>query len=170
MIDNTEINKFVEDRKEKRKQLKTAKNSAIRNALKTQIEHSFEDEKKQELNDIEEKNRKKQAKRQQFINEFYDLNRKMIQYYRVLGLIRSDHKINEYFHKSSSYFQASEKQNHFPQLDFLTEIIDDIDCVIFNLDSILNENFNKESVRIKLEQLKNNYKRLKIAILQEYYI
>ena len=167
MLNNNEVNTYKIDRELKRKQIKSTNDIQQKNNLRNQIKQSIIDEKEKELKDREEKLRKKKS---EIVEEFYYLNKRYVNMYRVLGLVKSDRQINERFCKSKNYFKSSEYQQHMPKLDFIREIIDDIDNVIFNLEYLLDDNFNRAVVERNLKELQNRYKELKLKILTEIYI
>lgn len=167
MITANNQNKYVKQREQLHNQIKMTDNEDLKNQYRLQIEDSKVNQAEEQA---EKRRRQRDAKKQEIKEEYYLLNKRTINLYRKLGLIKSNRGINERLNKSNSFLQSCEVQKHFPKLETLTDLIFDIEKIIVNIDKFIDDLFSKESIVRALEQLKERYKELKIKILTEYYM
>jgi hypothetical protein len=167
MITADNKNKYVKQREQLHNQIKMTDNENLKNQYRLQIEDS---KVKQAEEQAEKRRRQRDAKKQEIKEEYYLLNKRTINLYRKLGLIKSNRQINERLNKSNSFLQSCEVQKHFPKLDTLSDLIFDIENIISNIDYLIDDMFSKESIVRALQQLQDRYKQLKIKILTEYYM
>lgn len=171
MITADNKNKYVKQREQLHNQIKMTDNENLKNQYRLQIEDS---KVKQAEEQAERRRRQRDLKKQEIKEEYYLLNKRTINLYRKLGLIKSNRAINERYNKSNSFFQSCEIQNHFPKLETITDFILDIENIVRNIDYLISDDdnliFSKESIKRALEQLKERYQNLKIKILTEYYM
>lgn len=167
MITADNKNKYVKQREQLHNQIKMTDNENLKNQYRLQIEDS---KVKQAEEQAEKRKKQMDLKKQEIKEEYYLLNKKTINIYRKLGLIKSNRQINERLNKSNSFLQSCEVQKHFPKLDTLSDLIFDIENIISNIDYLIDDMFSKESIVRALQQLQERYKQLKIKILTEYYM
>jgi len=167
MITADNKNKYVKQREQLHNQIKMTDNENLKNQYRLQIEDS---KVKQAEEQAEKRRKQRDLKKQEIKEEYYLLNKRTINLYRKLGLIKSNRQINERLNKSNSFLQSCEVQKHFPKLDTLSDLIFDIENIISNIDYLIDDMFSKESIVRALEQLQERYKQLKIKILTEYYM
>jgi hypothetical protein len=167
MITADNKNKYVKQREQLHNQIKMTDNENLKNQYRLQIEDS---KVKQAEEQAEKRKKQRDLKKQEIKEEYYLLNKRTINLYRKLGLIKSNRQINERLNKSNSFLQSCEVQKHFPKLDTLSDLIFDIENIISNIDYLIDDMFSKESIVRALEQLQERYKQLKIKILTEYYM
>lgn len=167
MITADNKNKYVKQREQLHNQIKMTDNENLKNQYRLQIEDS---KVKQAEEQAEKRKKQRDLKKQEIKEEYYLLNKKTINIYRKLGLIKSNRQINERLNKSNSFLQSCEVQKHFPKLDTLSDLIFDIENIISNIDYLIDDMFSKESIVRALQQLQERYKQLKIKILTEYYM
>lgn len=167
MITADNKNKYVKQREQLHNQIKMTDNENLKNQYRLQIEDS---KVKQAEEQAEKRKKQRDLKKQEIKEEYYLLNKRTINIYRKLGLIKSNRQINERLNKSNSFLQSCEVQKHFPKLDTLSDLIFDIENIISNIDYLIDDMFSKESIVIALQQLQERYKQLKIKILTEYYM
>ena len=160
-------NKYVKQREQLHNQIKMTDNENLKNQYRLQIEDS---KVKQAEEQAEKRKKQRDLKKQEIKEEYYLLNKRTINLYRKLGLIKSNRQINERLNKSNSFLQSCEVQKHFPKLDTLSDLIFDIENIISNVDYLIDDMFSKESIVRALQQLQERYKQLKIKILTEYYM
>lgn len=161
-------NQYVQKRDQIRSQMKQTTNPEMKKNLKIQLQDS-------EVEEAEARAKAKREKRDQLkkeiVEQFYSLTSNMVKVYRRLGIIRSDRQINERFNKSSNYIKSSMYQGHFPSSNLITDIIDDLDVIIRNIDKLMNDDFfNKQSVVNILTNLQNRFKELKLQIIRDLFI
>ncbi len=167
MITADNKNKYVKQREQLHNQIKMTDNENLKNQYRLQIEDS---KVKQAEEQAEKRKKQRDLKKQEIKEEYYLLNKRTINLYRKLGLIKSNRQINERLNKSNSFLQSCEVQKHFPKLDTLSDLIFDIENIISNIDYLIDDMFSKESIVRALQQLQERYKQLKIKILTEYYM
>lgn len=167
MITADNKNKYIKQREQLHNQIKMTDNEKLKNQYRLQIEDS---KVKQAEEQAEKRKKQRDLKKQEIKEEYYLLNKKTINLYRKLGLIKSNRQINERLNKSNSFLQSCEVQKHFPKLDTLSDLIFDIENIISNIDYLIDDMFSKESIVRALQQLQERYKQLKIKILTEYYM
>ena len=167
MITADNKNKYVKQREQLHNQIKMTDNEKLKNQYRLQIEDS---KVKQAEEQAEKRKKQRDLKKQEIKEEYYLLNKRTINIYRKLGLIKSNRQINERLNKSNSFLQSCEVQKHFPKLDTLSDLIFDIENIISNVDYLIDDMFSKESIVRALQQLQERYKQLKIKILTEYYM
>lgn len=167
MITADNKNKYVKQREQLHNQIKMTDNENLKNQYRLQIEDS---KVKQAEEQAEKRKKQRDLKKQEIKEEYYLLNKRTINLYRKLGLIKSNRQINERLNKSNSFLQSCEVQKHFPKLDTLSDLIFDIENIISNVDYLIDDMFSKESIVRALQQLQERYKQLKIKILTEYYM
>lgn len=167
MITADNKNKYVKQREQLHNQIKMTDNEKLKNQYRLQIEDS---KVKQAEEQAEKRKKQRDLKKQEIKEEYYLLNKRTINLYRKLGLIKSNRQINERLNKSNSFLQSCEVQKHFPKLDTLSDLIFDIENIISNIDYLIDDMFSKESIVRALQQLQERYKQLKIKILTEYYM
>jgi len=167
MITADNKNKYVKQREQLHNQIKMTDNENLKNQYRLQIEDS---KVKQAEEQAEKRKKQRDLKKQEIKEEYYLLNKRTINLYRKLGLIKSNRQINERLNKSNSFLQSCEVQKHFPKLDTLSDLIFDIENIISNIDYLIDDMFSKESIVRALQQLQDRYKQLKIKILTEYYM
>lgn len=167
MITADNKNKYVKQREQLHNQIKMTDNENLKNQYRLQIEDS---KVKQAEEQAEKRRKQRDLKKQEIKEEYYLLNKRTINLYRKLGLIKSNRQINERLNKSNSFLQSCEVQKHFPKLDTLSDLIFDIENIISNIDYLIDDMFSKESIVRALQQLQERYKQLKIKILTEYYM
>jgi len=167
MITADNKNKYVKQREQLHNQIKMTDNENLKNQYRLQIEDS---KVKQAEEQAEKRKKQRDLKKQEIKEEYYLLNKRTINLYRKLGLIKSNRQINERLNKSNSFLQSCEIQKHFPKLDTLSDLIFDIENIISNIDYLIDDIFSKESIVRALQQLQERYKQLKIKILTEYYM
>ena len=167
MITADNKNKYVKQREQLHNQIKMTDNEKLKNQYRLQIEDS---KVKQAEEQAEKRKKQRDLKKQEIKEEYYLLNKRTINLYRKLGLIKSNRQINERLNKSNSFLQSCEVQKHFPKLDTLSDLIFDIENIISNVDYLIDDMFSKESIVRALKQLQERYKQLKIKILTEFYM
>lgn len=167
MITADNKNKYVKQREQLHNQIKMTDNENLKNQYRLQIEDS---KVKQAEEQAEKRKKQRDLKKQEIKEEYYLLNKRTINLYRKLGLIKSNRQINERLNKSNSFLQSCEVQKHFPKLDTLSDLIFDIENIISNVDYLIDDMFSKESIVRALQQLQERYKQLKIKILTEFYM
>ena len=167
MITADNKNKYVKQREQLHNQIKMTDNENLKNQYRLQIEDS---KVKQAEEQAEKRKKQRDLKKHEIKEEYYLLNKRTINLYRKLGLIKSNRQINERLNKSNSFLQSCELQKHFPKLDTLSDLIFDIENIISNIDYLIDDMFSKESIVRALQQLQERYKQLKIKILTEYYM
>jgi len=167
MITADNKNQYVKQREQLHQQIKMTDNENLKNQYRLQIEDS---KVKQAEEQAEKRKKQRELKKQEIKEEYYLLNKRTINLYRKLGLIKSNRGINERLNKSNSFLQSCEVQKHFPKLDTLTDLIFDIENIISNINYFIDDMFNRDSIVRALEQLQERYKELKLKILTEYYM
>ena len=160
------ISNYINDRKQKREQLKRTDDIDVKEQLKQQIIQSqIEQLKKQQ----ESKQKDLIKKKEEIKEEYYMLNKRLINTYKKMGIVASGREMNSRYSKSRCYFESSEKNNNMPTLDILSSIIVDIDTVISSINVLCDEVLNKETIERILKDLINRYNQLKYKILMEIY-
>lgn len=161
-------NQYIQKREQLRNQLKLATSPEFKKNLKIQIKDT-------EVEEAEKKARLKREKRDEIKKElteqFYSLTSYMVKLYRKIGIIKSDKQINERFNKSENYIKSSMYQKHFPSNSLITDIIEDLDVIIDNIDYLMYDDLlNKQSVLNTLKNLQGKFKELKLQIIKELII
>lgn len=160
------ISNYIQDRKNKRNQIKQTDDENIKNQLKQQIIQSQIDELKKQK---EIKQNQLKQKKEEIKEEYYSLNKRLINTYKRMGIVASGREMNNRYSKSRCYFESSEKNNNMPTLDILSSIIIDIDTVIQSINLLCDEFVDKATLERVLRDLISRYNQLKYKILMEIY-
>lgn len=168
MTDNIigSISNYINDRKQKREQLKRTDDVDVKEQLKQQIIQSQIDQLKKQK---ENKQKELIQKKEEIKEEYYMLNKRLINTYKRMGLVSSGREMNNRYSKSRCYFESSEKNNNMPTLDILSSIIIDIDTVIQSINLLCDEFVDKATLERVLRDLISRYNQLKYKILMEIY-
>lgn len=160
------ISNYINDRKQKREQLKRTDDVDVKEQLKQQIIQSQIDQLKKQK---ENKQKELIQKKEEIKEEYYMLNKRLINTYKRMGLVSSGREMNNRYSKSRCYFESSEKNNNMPTLDILSSIIIDIDTVIQSINLLCDEFVDKATLERVLRDLISRYNQLKYKILMEIY-
>lgn len=160
------ISNYINDRKQKREQLKRTDDVDVKEQLKQQIIQSQIDQLKKQK---ENKQKELIQKKEEIKEEYYMLNKRLISTYKRMGLVSSGREMNNRYSKSRCYFESSEKNNNMPTLDILSSIIIDIDTVIQSINLLCDEFVDKATLERVLRDLISRYNQLKYKILMEIY-
>ena len=168
MTDNIigSISNYINDRKQKREQLKRTDDVDVKEQLKQQIIQSQIDQLKKQK---ENKQKELIQKKEEIKEEYYMLIKRLINTYKRMGLVSSGREMNNRYSKSRCYFESSEKNNNMPTLDILSSIIIDIDTVIQSINLLCDEFVDKATLERVLRDLISRYNQLKYKILMEIY-